>query len=153
MACRHNLLGVGRAIGERLPTSRGPLLEFVGLVRAAGCVGRNFALAVTREWVCVGSKGSDTLVATSHLREGCPSVNSGLWAFSLVERRSGSKFASYSAWGTDGVSVLRGGWKVFAWHRLGHISWSLGVFFKNHLLEVLGMGWNQETAHSNIKQP
>ena len=49
MACRHNLLGVGRAIGERLPTSRGPLLEFVGLVRAAGCVGRNFALAVTRE--------------------------------------------------------------------------------------------------------
>ena len=30
------------------------------------------------------------------------------------------------------------------WHRMDHSSWSLGLFFKNHLLEV-GLTQNQET--------
>ena len=31
-----------------------------------------------------------------------------------------------------------------AWHRVGHVSWSLGLFFKNHFLRV-GLTLNQET--------
>jgi hypothetical protein len=31
------------------------------------------------------------------------------------------------------------------WHRMGHVSWSLGLCFKNHLLEVVGLKQNQET--------
>ena len=30
------------------------------------------------------------------------------------------------------------------WHRIDHVSWSFGLFFKNHLLEV-GLTQNQET--------
>ena len=30
------------------------------------------------------------------------------------------------------------------WHRMDHVTWSLGLFFKNHLLEIF-LTQNQET--------
>ena len=33
---------------------------------------------------------------------------------------------------------------IFAWHQMDHVLWSLGLFYKNHLLEV-GLAQNWET--------
>ena len=33
---------------------------------------------------------------------------------------------------------------IRAWHRMDHVSWSLGLFFETHLLEV-GLTQNRET--------
>ena len=61
-------------------------------------------------------------------------------------RRNRSKFASHYAWGTDGVCeckmYVKPTW-IPTWHRMDHVSWSLGLFSKNHLLEV-GLTQNQE---------
>jgi hypothetical protein len=42
---------------------------------------------------------------------------------------------------------MQGGCKVYmdgTWHPMDHVSWSLGLFFKNRLLEV-GLTQNRET--------
>ena len=62
-------------------------------------------------------------------------------------RRNRSKFASHLAWGTHGVCQCKMGVKstwIPTWHRMDHVSWSLRLFFQNHLLEV-GLTQNQKT--------
>jgi hypothetical protein len=63
------------------------------------------------------------------------------------KRRSWSKFTSHYAWGTNGVcdckTDVKSTW-FLTWHWMDHVSWSLGLFFKNHLLEV-GLTQNMET--------
>ena len=50
------------------------------------------------------------------------------------------------AWGTHGVSEckmdVKSTW-ICAWHQMDHVSWSLGLFFNNHLLKV-GLTQNRE---------
>jgi hypothetical protein len=55
------------------------------------------------------------------------------------KRRSRSKFAlHYDAWGANGVCEckmdVKSTW-IPTWHRMDHVSWSLGLFSKNHFLE------------------
>ena len=66
------------------------------------------------------------------------------------ERGSRSKFPSHYAWGTNGVCECKMGAKsawILTWHQIDHVSWSLGLFFKNHLFEV-GLTQNRETMAS-----
>ena len=55
------------------------------------------------------------------------------------ERRSWFKCALHYAWGTNWVSEckmdVKSTW-IPTWHQTNHVSWSLGIFCKNHLLEV-----------------
>jgi hypothetical protein len=52
------------------------------------------------------------------------------------ERRSQSKFASHYAWGTNRACECTMDVKS-TWHQMDHVSWSLGLFLKNLLLEVV----------------
>ena len=55
------------------------------------------------------------------------------------KRWSRSKFASHHAWGTNGVCEWKRDEKstwIPTWHQVGHVSWSLGLIFQNHVLEV-----------------
>ena len=66
------------------------------------------------------------------------------------------KFASHYAWGTNGACEgkmdVKSTWTTTR-HRMECVSWSLGIFFKNHLLEV-GLTQNQERPrHSKRSQP
>ena len=55
------------------------------------------------------------------------------------KRRNRSTFASDHAWGINGVCECKmdvmSTW-IPTWHRMDHVSWSPGLFFKNHVLEV-----------------
>ena len=82
------------------------------------------------------------LCTSSNLIGGYGSEHSHWWI-----RQSGSKFASHYAWGTNGVCECKMDVKftwIPTWHRMDHVSWSLGLFFKTHFLEV-GLTQNQET--------
>ena len=55
------------------------------------------------------------------------------------KRWSRSRFASHYAWGTTGVRECKKDVKftwILTWHRLDHVSWSLGLFTQNHLLDI-----------------
>ena len=61
--------------------------------------------------------------------------------------RSQSKFTSHCAWGTNKVCECKMDVKstrIPTWHRMDHVSRSLGLLFKNCFLEV-GLAQNQET--------
>jgi hypothetical protein len=64
------------------------------------------------------------------------------------KRQSRSKFASHYAWGTNGVceckTDVKSTWTP-TWHQMDHVSWSLGIIFKHHLLEG-GLTQNRETT-------
>ena len=65
------------------------------------------------------------------------------------KRRSWSKFYSHYAWGANGVyKWMQDGCKestyIPTWHRLDHVSWSLGPFSKTTSWEV-GLTQNRET--------
>ena len=63
------------------------------------------------------------------------------------KRRSMSKFASHYVWGTSGVCESKMDVKftrIPTWHPMDHVAWSLGLFSKNHLLDV-GLTQNRET--------
>ena len=63
------------------------------------------------------------------------------------KRRSRSKFVSHYAWGTNQVCKCKMDVKftwIPTWHQVDHISWPLGLFWKNHFLEV-GPTHNLET--------
>jgi hypothetical protein len=71
------------------------------------------------------------------------------------KRRNWSKFAtSHYAWGTNGVCDgkmdVKYTWTP-TWHRMGHVSRSLGILFKNHLLEV-GLTQTGRSRHSERLQ-
>ena len=63
------------------------------------------------------------------------------------KKRSWPKFASHYTGGTDKVSEckmdVRFAWNP-RWHQMDYVSWSLGLFTKNHLLEV-GLTQNRKT--------
>ena len=63
------------------------------------------------------------------------------------KRRSRSKFDPRYPWGTNEVCEckmdVKSTW-IPIWHQLDHVSWSLGMFFFNHLLEV-GLTQHRET--------
>ena len=63
------------------------------------------------------------------------------------KRQSWSKFTSHYAWGTNGVcecmTDVKSTW-IPTWHRKDHVSWSLGLVSRNHVLEV-GLTQNRET--------
>jgi hypothetical protein len=63
------------------------------------------------------------------------------------KRWSRSKFASHYARRTNGVCEckmdVKSTW-ILTWHQMDHVSWSFGLFSKNHLLEV-GLTQNWET--------
>ena len=73
------------------------------------------------------------------------------------KRLNRSKFASHYAWGTNGVCDckmdVKSTW-IPTWHRMGHVSWSLGLVSKNHLLEVsltqTRRSWHSERLKSLI---
>ena len=73
------------------------------------------------------------LRATSHMR-----VRAYMWPLHFKhshwwKRRRWSKFASHYTWGTNGVCEckmdVKSTW-IPTWHRMDHVSWSLGLFSK-----------------------
>ena len=63
------------------------------------------------------------------------------------KRRSWSKFASHYAWRANGVCECKMGVKSTwnpTWHHMDHVSWSLRLFSRTHLLEI-GPTQNLET--------
>ena len=63
------------------------------------------------------------------------------------KRRSRSKFASHYAWGTNGTCEckldVKSTW-IPTWHRMEHVSWSLGIF-PNSISWRVGLTQNRET--------
>ena len=91
-----------------------------------------------REW--------SRILGPLHTRDWEP-VTIALLALSLVEK--GDVNAHY-AWGINGVCQckmdVKSTW-ISIWHRMDHVSWSLGLFSNNHLLEV-GLTQTGRPCHS-----
>ena len=81
------------------------------------------------------------------MQDGCKSLHGFLhdpWPLRFKhshwwQRWGRSEFASHQAWETNGVCEckmdVKSTW-IPTWHRMDHVSRSLGLFFKNRLLEV-----------------
>ena len=71
------------------------------------------------------------------------------------KRRSESKFTSHYTWGTNRVSEckmdVKSTW-IPTWHQVDHVSCSLELFCKTHLLEV-GLTQHWETMALKSPQP
>jgi hypothetical protein len=63
-----------------------------------------------------------------HTRDWEP-VTITIQALSSVEKAEPVKFSSHYAWGTNGVCECKMDVKS-TWHRMDHVSWSLGLFSK-----------------------